>query len=224
MIDLCNIDKRFNAGTEKAVHAVRHVCARFETGCSYAIMGASGAGKSTLLSIIGLLLMPSAGAYFLDGRRVDSLSSDARCRIRAKSMGFVVQDFALIEEATALENVCAPLLLNGLGMRKAKIRSTEALERIEMGDFINKPVRHLSGGQRQRVALARSWVHVPQILLCDEPTGALDSKTAEQVLDVLFQNRPPQSVVIIVTHNAQVAKRCNQIIHMADGQIVVWKE
>lgn len=221
MIDLRRIDKEFDAGTEKAVHAVRHISMRFEMGRSYAIMGASGAGKSTLLSLIGLLLTPTGGEYLLNNRRVDHLSSDERCEIRARDIGFVVQDFGLIEEATALENVCAPLLLNGCRLRKARAQAKEELERIGIGALANKPVRLLSGGQRQRVALARSWINAPQILLCDEPTGALDTTTAEQVLDALFQGRPQQSVIIIVTHNAHVAERCDQIIHMADGQIIL---
>jgi ABC-type lipoprotein export system ATPase subunit len=188
-----------------------------------AIMGASGSGKTTLMNILGCLDRPSSGSYWLDGEEVSRMSADKRAMIRNRKIGFVFQNFNLLPRTSALENVAMPLSYTAshLTEKEARRRAKEVLERVGLGDRLHHEPSQLSGGQQQRVAIARALVNKPPLLLADEPTGNLDSKTGEEVLE-LFQelNREEGVTVVLVTHDPHVASHAERIIYIHDGQIV----
>lgn len=212
--------KTYTMGTNQ-VHALAGVDLDVRPGELIAIMGASGSGKSTMMNIIGCLDYPSEGSYTLDGIRVDTLSKNQLADIRNQKIGFVFQGFNLLARTTALENVELPLLYDRTpGKKKTKELAKEALELVGLGDRIDHVPSELSGGQQQRVAIARALVTKPAILLADEPTGNLDSKTSVEVMD-LFQTLNDQGItVLLVTHEHDVAEYAKRVIELKDGKII----
>jgi putative ABC transport system ATP-binding protein len=212
------LTKVYEMGAEQ-VHALRGVDVEIRKGEYVAIMGPSGSGKSTLMNLIGCLDSPSAGRYWLAGRSVSDLDDDELAYIRNKEIGFVFQTFNLLPRATALHNVELPLIYNGTPAEERLERAKKALERVDLMDRMNHKPNELSGGQRQRVAVARALVNSPSIVLADEPTGNLDSKTGDEIM-TLFENLYRQgNTIILVTHENDIAQHAHRIIHIRDGKI-----
>ena len=210
--------KVYEMGAEQ-VHALRGVDLEIRKGEYVAIMGPSGLGKSTLMNLIGCLDSPSSGKYWLAGRLVSDLDDDELAYIRNKEIGFVFQTFNLLPRATALHNVELPLIYNGTPAEERIEKAKKALERVDLMDRMNHKPNELSGGQRQRVAVARALVNSPSIVLADEPTGNLDSKTGEEIM-ALFENLYRQgNTIILVTHEHDIAQHAHRIIHIRDGKI-----
>ncbi len=210
--------KVYEMGAEQ-VHALRGVDVEIHKGEYVAIMGPSGSGKSTLMNLIGCLDSPSSGKYWLAGRLVSDLDDDELAYIRNKEIGFVFQTFNLLPRATALHNVELPLIYNGTPAEERIEKAKKALERVDLMDRMHHKPNELSGGQRQRVAVARALVNSPSIVLADEPTGNLDSKTGEEIM-TLFENLYRQgNTIILVTHEHDIAQHAHRIIHIRDGKI-----
>lgn len=220
MIRAEDLTKIYQMG-DNEVRALDGVDFTIEKGEMVAIMGPSGSGKSTLMSIIGCLDAPSGGHYALDGVSVENMDETSLANVRGRKIGFVFQQFNLLARTSALENVKLPLTYAGYSGGERDDRAMKALERVGLGDRTDHAPNELSGGQQQRVAIARAIVNQPAILLADEPTGALDSKTGVEIMD-LFQrlHRDGGQTVILVTHDAHVARHTERIIRLSDGKIV----
>jgi putative ABC transport system ATP-binding protein len=216
-IDLRNIVKIYKMGDQE-VRAVDGVSFVVEPGEMVAITGASGSGKTTLMNIIGCLDRPTSGQYFLDGEDVSKLSENALARIRNRKIGFVFQNFNLLPRMTALENVEVPLLY--AGFRHAKDQAMEALQRVGLAQRAHHEPNQLSGGQRQRVAIARALVTNPTIILADEPTGNLDSRTSVEIMELFAELNEQGVTLVIVTHEPDIAAWCKRVIQMRDGKIL----
>ena len=203
-----------------AVHALVDVSLRINEGELTAIVGKSGSGKSTLLNVLGCMDTFETGTYLFDGKDITHVSGKQLATIRNQDIGFVVQDFALIADDTALQNVMLPFYFSRrTSLREAKVQAMHALQQLGMDSMAQKPVNKLSGGQKQRVAIARAIVHQPRLILADEPTGALDSRTAEEIMGVFQELHQNGSTVIIVTHDPGIAQQCSRIIEIQDGRI-----
>ena len=210
--------KTYEMGGEK-LHALRGVNLQIRRGEYVAIMGPSGSGKSTLMNLIGCLDTPTSGKYWLAGRLVSELKDDDLAAIRNKEIGFVFQTFNLLPRATALHNVELPMIYNGTPSEERIARAKRALEAVDLGPrMLHKP-NELSGGQRQRVAIARALVNSPSIVLADEPTGNLDSKTGDEIMALFAQLHKDGNTIILVTHENDVAQRANRVIHVRDGKV-----
>ena len=221
MIEIKNLVKIYNKGKTNEFCALKGIDLSIEEGEMVAIIGKSGAGKSTLLHILAAIDSYDKGSYLVDGVSVGDLKEKERARFRNQKMGIVMQDYALIDEYTIEENVQIPLIfgkVKGNDVRREKIMT--ALENVGPAELAKKPVRQLSGGQKQRVAIARALVNNPTFLLADEPTGALDSKTSGEIMDVFEKLNQGGKTVIIVTHDMEVAARCGRVIEISDGEIV----
>ena len=220
MIEAENLTKVYQMG-EDEVRALNGVSFTIDKGEMVTIMGPSGSGKSTLMSIIGCLDAPTSGKYVLDGEAVEQLDDTQLAEIRGRKIGFVFQQFNLLARTSALENVMLPLTYAGVSGKKRQEHALKALERVGLSDRTRHVPSELSGGQQQRVAIARAIVNEPAILLADEPTGALDSKTGEEIMQ-LFQSlhREHGQTVILVTHDLHVARHTDRIIKLSDGHIV----
>jgi putative ABC transport system ATP-binding protein len=212
------LTKMYVMGTEE-VHALRGVDIEIRRGEYVAIMGPSGSGKSTLMNLIGCLDSPSTGKYWLAGRLVSELDDDELAYIRNKEIGFVFQTFNLLPRASALHNVELPLIYNGTPAAERLERAKEALQIVDLKDRMYHKPNELSGGQRQRVAIARALVNKPSILLADEPTGNLDSKTGEEIMGVFARLHQQGNTIILVTHEPDVAEHSWRIIHIRDGKV-----
>ncbi|MDP2915649.1 MAG: ABC transporter ATP-binding protein [Candidatus Aminicenantes bacterium] len=219
MIELQGIKKIYRMGSQ-SLEALRGVSLKIGKGEFISIMGPSGSGKSTLMNIIGCLDTPTSGEYVLDGDKVAGLSFDQLAAVRNRKIGFVFQNFNLLPYATAWENVELPLLFDGKSARKRKERVTELLNAVGLYDWRAHRPSELSGGQQQRIALARALANDPPILLADEPTGNLDSKSGEEIMDVLTMLWKEGRTIVMVTHNDHVSARSQRIIRLFDGLII----
>ena len=219
MLRLVDVNKSFRLGT-LTVEALRGVDLEVAAGDMLSIMGPSGSGKSTLMNIIGLLGRPTAGSYYLNGRDVSSMNDRELSAFRNANIGFVFQSFHLLEHLTALENVAVPLVYRGLGRASIRRRSRAILEKVGMGDRLGHKPDQLSGGQKQRVAIARALVGEPSAVLADEPTGALDSDTADEVMESLIRlNREELITIVIITHDPSIARQCARKTLIRDGAL-----
>lgn len=204
---------------EILVEALKSVDVRIDAGEYIAIMGASGSGKSTLMNILGCLDRPTAGEYLLDGRDVAQMDDDELSRVRGEKIGFVFQAFNLISELTIVENVEVPLFYQSVPKTQREQRSIAKLNIVGLGDRLSHRPKELSGGQQQRVAVARALVTEPSIIMADEPTGNLDSKTGVAILDLIGELHRGGMTIIMVTHDERVAERCERIVRLRDGEI-----
>jgi len=218
LISMNSIWKTYQMGVEE-LHALRDVSFHVEKGEYLAIIGPSGSGKSTLMNLIGCLDSPSKGEYWINGNLVSDMTDDELARIRNKEIGFVFQTFNLLARATALHNVELPLIYAGMRAGERNEKAQAALASVELGDRVTHRPNELSGGQRQRVAIARALVNHPSILLADEPTGALDSKTSVEIMTLFEKLHAEGNTIIVVTHEHDVAERAHRIISIRDGQI-----
>ncbi len=218
LIETRDLWKTYEMGEEK-VHALSGVSVEIERGEYVAIMGPSGSGKSTLMNLIGCLDTPSQGSYLLNGKQVNEMNDDELARIRNEEIGFVFQTFNLLPRATALHNVELPLIYAGLAGKVRAERAVEALAKVELSDRMHHRPNQLSGGQRQRVAIARALVNNPSILLADEPTGNLDTKTGVEIMNLFERLHEAGNTIIVVTHEAEVADHAHRAIHIRDGKV-----
>jgi putative ABC transport system ATP-binding protein len=218
LIETRDLWKTYVMGDEE-IHALRGVTIEIERGEYVAIMGPSGSGKSTLMNLIGCLDTPSKGSYLLNGKQVSQMNDNELARIRNEEIGFVFQTFNLLPRASALHNVELPLVYAGVGARDRQERAKGALEKVELGHRMSHRPNELSGGQRQRVAIARALVNNPSILLADEPTGNLDSKTGAEIMALFARLHQAGNTIVLVTHEADVAAFAHRAIHLRDGQV-----
>jgi putative ABC transport system ATP-binding protein len=219
LVAVSDLTKTYVVG-QTAVPALRGVSLAIDGGEFVAVMGSSGSGKSTLMNLLGCLDAPSGGTYHLAGQDVLRLSSNKLATVRNTSIGFVFQQFNLLARATALENVELPLVYAGLGWRERRRRARKALAQVGLSEREHHRPSQLSGGQQQRVAIARALVNQPLLLLADEPTGALDSVTSDEIMAALVRLNEGGLTVIVVTHDAEVARYARRVIHFKDGRVV----
>ena len=218
LIETVDLWKSYVMGSEE-IHALRGVSISIERGEYVAIMGPSGSGKSTLMNLIGCLDTPSKGSYLLNGKQVSQMNDNELARVRNEEIGFVFQTFNLLPRATALHNVELPLVYAGVPAKDRQDRAKTALAKVELTDRMTHRPNELSGGQRQRVAIARALVNNPSILLADEPTGNLDSKTGLEIMGLFERLHQAGNTIVLVTHEADVAAYAYRAIHIRDGQV-----
>lgn len=220
MIQLKNIVKIYNPKKQNEFEALHKVSATIKDGEMVAVIGKSGAGKSTLLHILACIDSYQDGEYTIDGTLVKDLSEREYAKIRNEKIGMVMQDFALVEDFTALENVMIPLNFSRRKVQNKKEKALAALRSVGIEELAKKPCNKLSGGQKQRVAIARAIVNEPSMILADEPTGALDSKTSAEIMELFKSLNEQGRTVVIVTHDPKVAEQCERVIEISDGKIV----
>lgn len=218
VIDIQKIGKTYRIGTQE-VNALLSVDLQINKGEYVALMGPSGSGKSTLMNILGCLDTPSRGSYKLNGTDVSNMSDNELAEIRNKEIGFIFQTFNLLARNTSLDNVALPLVYAGVSKKERSEKAAKALASVGLGDRMEHKPNELSGGQRQRVAIARALVNQPAIILADEPTGNLDTKTSHEIMDLLEEIHQKGNTVIIVTHEEDIAKRAKRIVRLRDGVI-----
>lgn len=218
VIDIQTIVRNFQLGSE-IIHVLKGISLQIHKNEYVALMGPSGSGKSTLMNLLGCLDTPTTGKYILNGTDVSSLSDDELAEIRNKEIGFIFQTFNLLPRSTALENVILPLIYAGYSRSEREAIATKALEQVGLADRMKHKPNELSGGQRQRVAIARALVNSPSILLADEPTGNLDSKTSYEIMGLLHDLHNLGNTIIIVTHEEDIAKHAHRIIRLRDGEV-----
>ena len=217
-LELKNISKHFN--TEKKIKVLKNLSYNFEKGKMYALMGPSGSGKSTLLNILGMLDVADKGDYILDNVPIKDLNETKAAKYRNKFLGFVFQSFNLINYKTALENVSLPLYYQGVARKERQELALDYLERVGLKEWSTHLPSELSGGQKQRVAIARAMASKPKVLLADEPTGALDSKTSYEVMDLIQKINQEGNTILVVTHEEDIAEMCKRVVKLKDGVII----
>lgn len=221
MIEVKNLEKKYFIDTPNELHVLNNINLKIEDGEFVALVGASGSGKSTFMNIVGALDRPTSGEYCIDGVPVHSMSQNELSDIRGKKIGFVFQSFNLMGRSNALKNVELPMLYVGVPAKERARRAKELLELVGMGDRVHHLPNELSGGQKQRVAIARSLVNDPSLILADEPTGALDSKTGDMVMEIFKKvHREKKKTILIITHSMEVAEMTQRIITIRDGRIL----
>jgi putative ABC transport system ATP-binding protein len=220
LIETVDLWKTYVMGSEE-IHALRGVSIQIERGEYVAIMGPSGSGKSTLMNLIGCLDTPSKGSYLLNTKQVGQMNDNELARIRNEEIGFVFQTFNLLPRATALQNVELPLVYAGVSGHDRRARAKAALEKVELTSRMSHRPNELSGGQRQRVAIARALVNNPSILLADEPTGNLDSKTGNEIMALFARLHGAGNTIILVTHEADIAAYAHRTVHLRDGNVEI---
>ena len=218
VIQVSGLHKNYRMGSD-TIHALNGVDCAIRENEYVAVMGPSGSGKSTLMNIIGCLDRPTTGEYWLSGENVSKLGDRSLARVRNRRIGFVFQTFNLLPRATALQNVEIPLMYGGVGRRQRRARARETLDRVGLNDRMKHKPSELSGGQRQRVAVARALVNEPEILLADEPTGNLDSRTGEDIMDLFDALHQAGQTIILVTHESHIADRAHRHVHLHDGVV-----
>jgi putative ABC transport system ATP-binding protein len=218
LIDITDIGRKYVIGAEE-IHAIRSVSLKINKGEFVALMGPSGSGKSTLMNILGCLDTATKGTYILNGTNVSALNDNELAEIRNKEIGFVFQTFNLLPRSTSLDNVALPLVYAGYSKAERTKKATEALESVGLGNRVTHRPNELSGGQRQRVAVARALVNNPSIILADEPTGNLDTKTSIEIMGLLETIHKKGNTIILVTHEEDIAKHAHRIVRMRDGEI-----
>ncbi len=218
IVQLENVYKDYSQGKEP-VHVLHDVSLTVEQGEYIAIMGPSGSGKTTLMNLLGCLDIPTSGTYLLEGQDIGALDDDALADIRNQSIGFVFQNFHLMPKMTALDNVALPLLYRGVPLKDRKIRAEAALKLMGLGDRMDFFPNQLSGGQQQRVAIARAIVGSPKLLLADEPTGALDTASGVQIMDIFRRLSQRGITIIMITHERNIAEYADKIYHILDGRL-----
>jgi putative ABC transport system ATP-binding protein len=219
LIKLLSVEKIYQTGAV-SFHALHNINLEIKRGEYVAILGPSGSGKSTLMQIIGCLSTPSSGSYFLAGKEVSKMKPNELARIRNKTIGFVFQSFNLLPKLTILDNVALPLVYRGVGIEKRNRAAKEILTQLGLGTHLKHRSNELSGGQQQRVAIARALVSEPEMILADEPTGNLDSKSGAEVIRILSELVQKGKTVITVTHDQELAKHAERVINIYDGKIV----
>ncbi|AFY74721.1 ABC-type antimicrobial peptide transport system, ATPase component [Synechococcus sp. PCC 7502] len=219
MIEMQGITKSYRLETMN-VPVLKHINLSINEGEFLAIMGASGSGKSTLMNIIGCLDRPTSGKYFLEGKNLTTLNDDRLAYIRNQRIGFVFQQFNLLARSTALQNVMLPMIYANVPPQKRRERAIQALTRVGLASRLSNRPSQLSGGQQQRVAIARALINRPALVLADEPTGALDTKTSQEVMELLTELNEQGITIIIVTHEPDIAAQTKRIIHIQDGEII----
>lgn len=218
LIEIDNITKVYEVGTQE-VHALRGISMNIKDNEYLAIMGPSGSGKSTLMNVLGCLDTPSAGTYRFINESISEMNDDQLADIRNREIGFVFQTFNLLPRATALHNVELPMIYNGTPASKRKKLAMEALDRVGLSDRITHRPNELSGGQRQRVAIARALINNPKIILADEPTGNLDTRTGEEIMEIFEDLHDNGNTIILVTHEEYIAEHTNRIVRLRDGKV-----
>ena len=218
LIKISNIKRDFALGNE-IVYVLKGIDLEIKKGEYVALMGPSGSGKSTLMNLLGCLDTPTSGSYILNGKDVSKMHDDELADIRNKEIGFIFQTFNLLPRTTALDNVALPMIYAGHSKSERNTRATEVLKQVNLADRMDHQPNQLSGGQRQRVAIARALVNKPSIILADEPTGNLDSKTSEEIMALLEEIHQKGNTIIVVTHEEDIAAHAKRIIRMRDGMI-----
>lgn len=218
ILELKNIYKNYDQDN-LVVPVLKDISLQVDEGEYVAVMGPSGSGKTTLMNIIGCLDLPTSGSYILDGRPVSELKEKELTKVRRNILGFVFQNFQLMPRESALDNVCLPLIYAGVSKKERKEMGMKALEKVGLADRAAFRPNQLSGGQKQRVAIARAMVNNPKLLLADEPTGALDSKSGKQVLELFDMLNESGVTIVMITHDRKVAERAKRIVHIIDGEI-----
>ncbi len=219
LIQIKGITKEFRIGSQ-IIRALREIDLEINKGDYLALMGASGSGKSTLMNILGCLDTPTTGSYFLRGNDVSRMNDDQLAEIRNKEIGFVFQTFNLLPRYSALDNVALPLVYAGVDKVTRTARATEVLRQVGLSDRMDHKPNELSGGQRQRVAVARALINDPSIILADEPTGNLDSKTSAEIMDLFDRLAKEGNTIVLVTHEDDIAERAQRLVRMKDGEIM----
>lgn len=220
MIKLENVWRNYKLG-ETILSVLKGVSLEIEPGCFATIMGPSGSGKSTLMYMLGLLDTPSEGKVYLDGQDTSDFSEDKLAEVRGKKIGFIFQQFNLLQNLTALENVMLPMIFQGVSEEKRREKAKQLLESVNLGSRLNHKPAEMSGGEQQRIAIARSLVNNPEILIADEPTGNLDSSTGKMVMEILTKlHQEKKKTIIVVTHDPNIAHYSQNVIHIQDGMIV----
>ena len=219
MLDLKNITKVYDMGSVK-IEVLKKITFKVNEGEFLSIMGPSGSGKSTLMNMIGCLDVPTAGEYYLDGKEISTYNERQLSKIRNEKIGFIFQKFNLITKLTAYENVELPLIYRGMNHRERKERTLEALEKVGLTDRINHKPTELSGGQQQRVAIARALAGSPPVLLADEPTGNLDSKSGQDIMNLIKNLNNEGKTIVLITHDSEVAKEAQKTITIKDGLLL----
>lgn len=220
LIEIKKLNKTYNAGTDIELKVLKGIDLKINAGEFVAIMGPSGSGKSTLMHLLGFLDKPSGGDYFFEGEQVTDFDETELASIRNKKVGFVFQAFHLLPRTSALENVQLPMIYGNVSEKEQMKRATKALEKVGLGDRLEHVPSELSGGQKQRVAIARALINDPKVVFADEPTGNLDSKSSEEIMDILKDLNTQGRTIIMVTHEEEIAAHTQRIIRVQDGKII----